>query len=238
MLRRIVLSVIAVATALASTAATPAFDELQVKADRFIYYKEWPSAMAMLQLMADERPEDSSVTGLAIAVAGLLDNEAEQLRLFRAAVDHRQRFDSVFTAVESRSFALSCGHVYERFLRMIAREEPWTSRSIDSYLLRYYTFRRDGEGMVEYAGKMLAGMPDNVDFLQARAEGYMLTGEFEKAAESLRELLKVDPDNLDALLKLGFYLRSKGDTAEGDKLLRKACDISPTPYLKSLLSQQ
>lgn len=238
MKRYITLILIAIAAAVGAEAASPSFEELSIKAGRFIHYREWASAQAMLQLMVEERPDDSAITGRAIAVAGLVGNSNEQLRLFRAAVDHRQRFDSVFSAVETESFSLACVHVYEDFLKMIAREEPWTERSINSYLLRYYTFRRDGAGMVEYAGKMLAGMPDNVDFLHARADGYMLEGEFDKAAEVLQQILVTDPRNLKALLELGFYRESQGNMAEARDYLSRACAINPTPYLRNWLGQE
>lgn len=237
MKRSIVLILLTVSAVIAAVAAKPTFEELSVKAGRFIHYREWASAQAMLQLMVDERPDDSAITGRAIAVAGLQGHSAEQLRLFRAAVDHRQRFDSVFAAVETESFSLACVHVYEDFLKMIAREEPWTERSINSYLLRYYIFRRDGAGMVEYAGKMLAGMPDNVDFLHAQADGYMLMGEFDKAAEMLQKILVTDPRNLKALLELGFYRESQGNMAEARGYLSRACAVNPTPYLRRWLGE-
>lgn len=229
--RRIMLIAVAVGCWLASCAAT--FDELRVKADRFIGYGEWPSAMAMLQLMADMRPEDSDVTGQAIAVAGLLDNEAEQLRLFRSGVDHRQRFDSVFSAVEAESFALGRGSIYEKFLLMIAREEPWTARTIDAYMLKYYTFRRDGEGMVKYASKMLNGLPESVDFLRALGSGYLLLGQYEDAGRAYDRILEVSPDDVDALLTLGFYRESQGDYAKACEYLDRAYGVAPTPYLAS-----
>lgn len=188
----------------------------------------------MLQLMVDEQPENATVTGRAIAVAGITDNPREQLRLFRNAVDHRQPFDSVFTAVEQASFSLVRSDIYENFLRLIAREEPWTSRSIDSYLLAFYTYRRDGQGMVEYADKMLAGLPDNLRFLRARADGLMLTGDYDAATATLRHIITLDPRDTEAMLQLAFYLRSAGQYAEADSLLQRAYKISPTPYLKQI----
>ena len=233
MLRRLILLATAVAAIVAARGETPTFEQLSVKADRFIQYKEWASAQAMLQLMVTERPDDAALTGKAIAVAGVRNDSTEQLRLFRNAVSNRQPFEKVFMSVEDESFALARGDVYEDFLLMIARREAWVRRSIDSYLLRYYTYRCDGPGMVAYADKMLAGLPDKVTFLHDKARGYMLTGDFSAAMDVYRRITEVAPDNVDALLALGFYAESQGDKSDALDYFKKAYAIMPTPYLKS-----
>lgn len=238
MLKRILaFAIAAAATVAAAHGETPTFDQLEVKADRFIHYKEWASAQAMLQLMVAERPADASVTGKAIAVAGLRNDSTEQLRLFRNAVSNRQQFEKVFSAVETESFALARCDVYEDFLLMIARREQWLRRSIDGYLLKYYTYRCDGPGMVEYADRMLAGLPDNVTFLHDKARGYMLQGDFTAAMDIYRRIVEVAPDNVDALLALGFYAESQGDKAAALPYFEKAYSIMPTPYIKEQISR-
>lgn len=236
MLKRLVILMVAVTAAVAVYGEKPTFDQLAVKADRFIHFKEWNSARAMLQLMVAERPDDPALTGKAIAIAGVVADSLEQLRLFRNAVSNRQPFEKVFMAVEDESFALARGDVYEDFLLMIARREPWVSRSIDSYLLRYYNYRCDGPGMVAYADKMLSGLPDNVTFLHDKARGLMLTGDFAAAMDVYRHIVEVAPDNVDALLALGFYARSQGDNAAALPYFERAYSIMPTPYIKAQIS--
>ncbi|MDE5785135.1 MAG: hypothetical protein K2H98_01245, partial [Duncaniella sp.] len=100
MLKKLVMLVASVIVTAAVYGETPSFDQLAVKADRFIQFKEWNSARAMLQLMVAERPDDPAVTGKAIAVAGVVADSLEQLRLFRNAVSNRQPFEKVFMSVE------------------------------------------------------------------------------------------------------------------------------------------
>ncbi|MDE5785011.1 MAG: hypothetical protein K2H98_00605, partial [Duncaniella sp.] len=121
--------------------------------------------------------------------------------------------------------------VYEDFLLMIAHREPWVSRSIDAYLLRYYNYRCDGPGMVAYADKMLAGLPDDVTFLHDKARGLMLMGDFAAAMDVYRHIVKVAPDNVDALLALGFYAESQGDKTAALPYFERAYSIMPTPYI-------
>ncbi len=231
------LAVVIVVSVAIAHGEKPTFDQLAVKADRFIQYKEWASAQAMLQLMVEEKPSDPALTGKAIAVAGLRNDSIEQLRLFKNAVSHRQPFEKVFSAVETESFALARCDVYEDFLLMIARHEQWLQRTIDGYLLKYYTFRCDGPGMVAYADRMLAGLPDDVTFLHDKARGLMLTGDFPAAMDVYRRIVEVAPDNVDALLSLAYYAESQGDKATALSYLNRAYAVMPTPYLKEKIAQ-
>lgn len=237
MLKRLFIAFVAMVTVATVRGEKPTFEQLAVKASRFIEYKEWASAQAMLQLMVDESPYDPSVTGKAIAVAGLRCDSTEQLRLFQTAVKNRQPFEKVFSAVETESFSLARSDVYEKFLLMIARSEPWVARNIDSYLLKYYTYRSDGPGMIEYADRMLRGLPDNVTFLHDKAHGYMLTGEFQKAMDIYRRIIEIEPDNADALLSLAFYSETQGDRAAALSYFERAYSILSTPYIASRIKE-
>ncbi len=231
MLKKLFLALVALAVAAGARGEKPTFEQLAVKASRFIEFKEWASAQAMLQLMVDESPYDPAVTGKAIAVAGLRCDSTEQLRLFQTAVRNRQPFEKVFNAVETESFSLARSDVYEKFLLMIARREPWVARNIDSYLLKYYVYRCDGPGMIAYADRMLSGLPDNITFLHDKARGYMLTGDFEAAMDVYRRILVIDPDNADALLALAYYNESKGDRSAALSYLERAYSVLSTPYI-------
>ena len=231
MLKKLFIALAVLLTVATARGEKPTFEQLAVKASRFIELKEWATAQAMLQLMVDESPQDPAVTGKAIAVAGLRCDSTEQLRLFQTAVKNRQPFEKVFSAVETESFSLARSDVYEKFLLMIARREPWVARNIDSYLLKYYTYRSDGPGMIEYADRMLRGLPDNVTFLHDKARGYMLTGDFQNAMEVYRRIIEISPDNADALLALAFYSEKQGDRAGALTYFERAYSVLSTPYI-------
>ena len=47
--------------------------------------------------------------------------------------------------------------------------------------------------------------------------------------------LEIGGDNLDALLNLGSYEKDFGDASRGRELLKKACQLKPTPYLERMV---
>ena len=222
-------------TALSSSAVT--YDELAVKADRFYRHGEWLSALAMMHLMLDERPDDVPVQARAIVAAGMTADSVAQLRITRRAIDLHVPFDSLFYSVEKAALAQGRPAIYTGYLERVAAAEPWLARSIDSYLLAFYTFRRNAEGMVHYSLKMLDGMPDNLKFLKILADGFMTGGQWENAVQVLDRILELSPDDTASLLSLGNYYLAIGERARALPYLRRACDIHPTPYLEKILSE-
>lgn len=211
------------------------YDELTVKADRFYRYGEWPSALAMMQLMLDERPDDVAVRARAITAAAIMNDHVTQLSLTRGAINRHIPFDSLFSCVETAMLAQTQAPMYTSYLERVAEAEPWLARSIDAYLLRFYSFRRNPQGMITYSRKMLAGMPGNIKFLHILAEGQILDNQMDEAVATLKQILQLDPDDNDALLTLGNYYLITGNRDEAEPLLRHACTLRPTPYLRSLL---
>lgn len=215
------------------------------KAERFYAEKEWASAAAMYELMLDQRPSSATTYGRAIVTASMLERPDSEMLLMEQSLKHRVSIDSVFSAVESQSYALGRADIYERFLLLVKERQPWMTRSVDAYLLHFYTFRRTPDKMIEMAQSMLKGMPENVRFLSLLAGGYMYKGDMELALATYLKILDIDPDNYEALLELGNYhlLRFYADRSGTDhrlqalKYLKAASAIRRTPYVDNALME-
>lgn len=220
----------------ASRAVSP-YPVLSERADRFFSQKEWNQAAAVYGLMLDERPEVPQTYGRAIVAEGMRGDRAAQQRLMARALDHHVPFDSVFSRVREFSFSLGKTNLYADFLLSLKEQYPWMKRTIDSYLLQYYTFRRNGTEMLRLSDAMLAGAPDNLGFLTLRAKGYIYEGEFDKAMDTCRRILELDPDNYEALLTLGNYHIQRDQPAQALPLLERAYMLRPTPYVATQLER-
>lgn len=214
------------------------YPELESKAQRAFNHQEWASASALLDLMLDERPQVADTYGQAIVVNAMRGDTVAEMRLMSKALDNHIPFDSVFSRVRQWSFLLGKTHLFEKFLTNVRDTHPWMKRTINSYLLKYYSFRRNGSEMVNYSNIMLTGAPDNVGFLTTLADGYMLTGNFPAAVEAYERVLGVEPRNYHALLTLGNWFALQPDGAGKEmalKYLTEANSVRPTPYVTSQL---
>ncbi|MCM1450365.1 MAG: hypothetical protein NC082_08480 [Clostridiales bacterium] len=224
--------------------ASTDYATLQVKAGRFYHYKEWSSALAMYKLMLDQRPDIADTYTHAIIAASLDKKPYEITMLFKQSIDAHIPLDSIYNGVQRLAFEQGDAILYEDFLKGIAQEYPWMTRNIDSRLLDYYTWRRNGEGMVEYAHRMLRGIPDNTQFLTALADGYFTMGREKEAVEVYNRIVALDPLNYHALLVLGNYYielsRQERSNEEAHVLavqfLERANSLRPTPYVTSLIN--
>lgn len=220
------------------------YDILARKADRFYADREWAGALAMYELMLAERPTVVSTYGNAIVAAGVAGQSAVGISLLDRAMRNRVSLDSIFSAVETRSYALGRPAVYEDFLLLVKERQPWMKRNIDARLLDYYTFRRNPDKMVEMARLMLDGLPDSIDFLTLLARGLMMRGDTDESLATYTRILSLDPHNYNALLQLGNcyllrYRANPGDTAARDSAIRylsEAAALHPTPYVDGALS--
>ena len=235
---------LAIALLMPLLAHATGYESLQVKAGRFYHYGEWPSALAMYQLMLDARPNEPSTYCHAIVAAELSDQRNEAVRLLGQSLEARVPLDSVFNGVRVLAFEQGDAVLYERFLEDTAERYPWMRRNIDARFLDYYTWRRDGQGMVEYATRMLSGLPDNVGYLTALADGYFTLGQDRHAVETYDKIIALDPSNYHALLVLGNYYydmrqQNRFDDAALElarQYLSRADTLRPTPYVTTLLS--
>lgn len=206
------------------------------RADRAYDGREWNSAAALYGLVLDMRPDSAAVYPRAIVASELAGDTAAAPALVEEAMARGIGFASLLQNVRATSFAAGAGDNYAAFLLRLRREMPWMSRPLDHELLNYYTFRRDGAHMVEYAGRMLAGLPDSREYLSLLAEGYLLDGHDDEAIAIWTRILSLEPDDYLTLLCLGNYYVIHGNPEAARRYLSRAQAIHPTPYVARTLS--
>ena len=210
---------------------------LDSKARRFAAHGEWASASAMYSLMIEEMPADASLYSRAIVAEGMLENMDAEIRLLHEALQHGVVIDSLFAGVKRESISLGKASLYPAFLETAKREQPWLSRSIDGYLLDYYTFRRDAEGMIKYARILLDGLPDNEYFLSILASGYMQGGRYGQGCDVYKSMLELNSRSRTALLALGNYYAMQASEKDSSMALKalpyleEAYRETPTPFV-------
>lgn len=218
--------------------AQASYEVTAERAARSFDWKEWNSAAAMYELMLREHPDSLSTYSHAVAANQMLGNDDAAIDLIERAMTHGIGLSELLESIRITDFALGEGDKYGSLLHRLVEAMPWMRRALDNEMLRYYTFRDDGPHMVQYAKIMLAGLPESTEYLGLLARGYMQQGMDAEAADTWRRILTIDPDNYDALLYLGNYLRLNGNANEGRELLTRAADIRPTPYLTSILNEK
>ena len=216
-------------------AAVSPYPVLSQRAERFYQQHEWNQAAAVYGLMLDEQPQRADTYGRAIVVNGMRGDHQAQNALMARALDNHVPFDSVFSRVRAYSFSLGKTNLYADFLTGLKAEYPWMKRTINSYLLQYYTFRRNGAEMLQLSNDMLAGAPGNIGFLRLSARGALYDGDTAQAMVTYRHILELDPDNFEALCALGNYHTETGEKAQALVYLERAYALHPTPYIAHLL---
>ncbi|MCM1292504.1 MAG: tetratricopeptide repeat protein [Bacteroides sp.] len=210
--------------------------DMAVRAARFFQYREWNSAGALYTMLIADEPDNKEYYSRAIVSAGMIGDTLQQSTLTHAALNAHIPVDSIFSAVERTSFSIGQTSLYEQYLLQTKAENPWMTRIIDACLMRYYTYRRNPEGMIAYSTIMLRGNPDDERFLYTLAQGYLYDGQTDRALDTYRHILSLNPQSVDALLYLANYY---AQTATGDKAarqqaldyFRRASNIISTPYI-------
>lgn len=214
-----------------------AYERLALRAQRFYDQHDWNSATAMYIMMLDRRPQVTDTYCHAITVAGMKEDTREQLRLLTQALQSRVPIDSLFNGIQTTSFGLGNSTLYEKFLLSAREANSWMARNIDSYLMRYYTFRRDGGKMIRLAQTMLKGEPDSEQYNYILAQGYLVAGRTAEAMEVYRGILDRNPRALEALLYLGNQAAIEGDKARARELLSRAYAIKGTPHVAATIER-
>lgn len=232
------------AAAMPSTSGntTRDYEATATKAARFFRYREWASAGALYSLMLADHPEVADTYGHAIVAAGMLADTAKQADLTAFALASHVPVDSLFTAVEHISFSVGQTSLYEDYLLETKTHTPWLKRIVDAYLMRYYAYRRDPQGMITYSKIMLAGNPDSQQFLYTLAQGYLIDGQTEEALNVYRHIVSLDPNALEALLYLAnnSLRQAQGNPIARDEALayfRQAQTIKATPYISDAIAR-
>lgn len=259
-IRNILLLILVVFPFTGMRAQTP-YSRLELKADRFFNQGEWAQAAATYYQMLEARPDVAATYGKAIVANAVRGDTVAEMELMVKALNAKIPFDSVLSRVKSTSFQLGKSNLYGDFLLRVKEAYPWMRRPMDNYLLRYYTYRKDGAKMVEYSRMMLQGDPSNTAFLMTLAQGAMLCGDFEEGIRAYESILAVAPTDYDSLLALGnyYYMENReavgvnapggGAGEENPRLLycgpyaekareylTRANEVHPTPYVTSLLA--
>lgn len=226
----------------ARAAAAQPDNSMEARADRFFHYREWVSATALYGVLLDKTPDDTRLYGRAIVAAGMTGDTLRQVQFTDMALKAHVAVDSLFTSVERTSFSVGQTSLYEDYLLTTRRHEPWLARIIDSYLMRYYTYRRDPDGMIAYSRLMLEGNPESLSLLYTLAQGLLLKGDTESALITYRKILELNPESLEALLYLANYYDqfSQADTGAAQEALSffsAAANITTTPYIQSAISR-
>lgn len=228
--------------AMAAAVYASDYNTLSTKANRFFDQKDWASASAMFTVMLSEQPSDVQTYGKAIVAAGMQKQPEEQMRLFDYAVAYHVPFDSLFAQVEKTSIAMGRADMYEHFLFLLKENKPWLDRNLDGCLMKYYAFRRNPEGMIEYSRKMLAGLPDDTGYMLVLAQGLLLKGDYDAAMGEYERIAALDPRNYEALLYLGNYYKDRVATDASARVkaveyLSRAREIRQTPYVDGALRE-
>lgn len=234
-MKKIILVITAIFVSIAASAAGD-YATTAAKARRFFNAREWASAQALYGLMLNERPDADSVYVDDIVASSMLGHSDTASDLLSRAMTAGVSFSRLMDGVRTVSFEVGAPDVYEDFLIRSRRDCPWLERAINSELLRYYIFRNNGEQTVAYAQKMLSGLPDSVEYLSDLANGYIMLGDGDKAVETWKRILAIDPSNYTTLLNLGNYCDITGDWLGAADYLRRAAEVRLTPYVAKKLA--
>ncbi len=212
------------------------------KASRFVQFQEWRSALAMYELMLDQRPQEILPYARGIVVSGVLNDTTMQTDLMQRTQKYAIPLDSLFTHVRDYAFSVGQSQQYVDFLTLVKKRQPWIARNIDLQLLSFYTFRNDAPNMIKTGTYLLQSTPDNVEYLNAVAKGYLLEGKYSEAMERYRQIVTFDPENYDALLVLGNYyngISAKDPSVKVDaiKYLEAAYNLRPTPFVANTIKK-
>lgn len=216
---------------LAGTLEAGAQNDVRDKAARFFDTKEWLNANALYLTALDAYPTDSHVFARAIVSSAMAGDVAGAVHLIGLAGEHSVDTSEMWRLVRADSFAAGSPTLYASLLDDARTAYPWMMRSIDRELLEYYAFRNNGEDLVAYAQKMLAGMPRNVEFLRLLARGHLLSGRTQEALDTWQRVLAINPDQYDTLLDMGNCLMLTGQAEKARPLLERADALRATPYV-------
>lgn len=209
----------------------------EARADRFFSYREWINAGALYTMLLGDHPTNTLYCSRAIVSAGMLGDTLQQTTLTNNALDAHIPVDSLFTAVERTSFSVGQTSLYEEYLLRTRDASPWLARVIDGYLMRYYTYRRNPDGMIRYSRIMLEGNPESEPFLYTLAQGYLIAGRMDDAIATYRRIVELNPESLEALLYLANYYDSQHNNREALLFFHQAARLSPTPFIDQAIAR-
>lgn len=213
----------------AVTSAAAANPAIEARARRAYDAEEWASAQALYAVASENSTNPGLHARMMVAAEMLGDTAAAPSALERAmqsGVPVPDMLDSLELCFKERGRY----DMYGNMLRRIAGRRPYLRRPVDARLLNYATSRRDGEAMIKYASRLLAGLPDNAAFIDALAWGQLYCGHYADAEATWRKGIEANPDNAALMINLGELL-ADSKPSEALELLKRAYILAPTPAL-------
>lgn len=216
---------------LTAAAADPA--TIAARAARAYDAREWASADALYKLLSDAQPTNTEAYARSIVAGIMRGDTVAEVPIIETALKAKVPFDSLMNVVEKNTTNLGRSDDYLALLHRVEQRLPYLRRPTYRLLLNYYQFRRNPEMCIVYCRLLLTGMPDDTARLNELANAQAMAGELNDAEATWRRIIELDPDNFDALVGLGNALLPR-DRGAGVELLRRACQLCPTPYLEAI----
>jgi len=192
------------------------------------------SYFSQLLQMGDAGGQASYFMGLAEEMNGNVDSA---LVWFASVPTDSQRFEMAQTRYINLLADQGDIDKARQHLQLLRQERP--QQAIDFYLFEA-AFLRDHdmpEESVELLTEALTNHPGNQDLLYSRAMVAESIGKLEMLEQDLRTILKIDPENAQAMNALGYTLTDRTDRhEEALQLINKALELRPNDpyYLDSL----
>jgi len=93
------------------------------------------------------------------------------------------------------------------------------------------------EEMLRHVERLLASDPNNIDYLNLKAQGLRLTGRRDEAVRLMEQLLSEHPDKEQSLVRCGALLRELGQQERAIEMFRRALVVRPgSPAASSSLA--
>jgi len=117
------------------------------------------------------------------------------------------------------------GHIKVYLLEIVKEKNITLSRGID--LIRNGNFTE----AVQFFQKILESDPKNIDAMYWLARAYIEMEKYGPAKKCLEDIIKIKPDEAEALNVLGFISVLSGDNDMGLKYFKRAIEVNPSYQL-------
>jgi tetratricopeptide (TPR) repeat protein len=189
---------------------------------------------SQLLQMGDAGGQASYFMGLAEEMNGSIDSA---LVWFASVPADSQRFEMAQTRYINLLAEQGDIDKARQHLKLLRQERP--QQAIDFYLFESAFLREQGmpEESVNVLSEALINHPGNLDLLYSRAMVAESVGKLDMLEDDLRTILKIDPENAQAMNALGYTLTDRTDRhEEALGLINKALELRPNDpyYLDSL----
>ncbi|MDE6311715.1 MAG: tetratricopeptide repeat protein [Muribaculaceae bacterium] len=221
--------------------ATYAFASAEVnplleKARRAYANREWASATALYGVYCDREPGMPEAYARRVVASELIRDTISSVDAIQEALNAEIPPADLFSLLSTEAFAAGEPGVVPDVLERTRRRLPWMGRPIDTALLRYYSFRNNAPATERYARTLLAGLPDDPEYLTMLASSCMAQGKEQEALETYGRILEKNPDHFDTLVLLGTYWLEEGNKDKAREYLTRAGKVKSTPALRKMLS--